>query len=262
MRVLVTNDDGHRAPGLHALAASLADDGHEVLVVAPATDCSGFSAALGPLHATGRVTFERHRHPDLSPLDVVALDGPPALCVLTVCLGGFGPVPDLVVSGINDGANTGRAVLHSGTVGAALTANSFGVPAIAVSRATGGGGPADWATAARAATALARWMVHQPAFTLNVNVPAEDLGPDAVRVGSLDPGGQVQTAMVETGRGELELRVPPRRPTPGSDAAVLADGFIVLTALHAVHARVLPLDGAVDELAAALAAADGDQRVA
>jgi broad specificity polyphosphatase/5'/3'-nucleotidase SurE len=86
MRVLCTNDDGIRSPGLHALAHHLRLAGHDVLVAAPAEDLSGASAAIGRLHVDH--------------------------------LGAFGEPPDVVVSGINSGLNTGHSVLHSGTVGA------------------------------------------------------------------------------------------------------------------------------------------------
>ena len=133
MKVLVTNDDGVGSPGLHALARALVDAGHDVVVVAPDRDYSGSGAAIGHLHADDHIDVAPVELPGLSGVPAYAVDGPPGLCVLTARLGGFGDPPDVVVSGINPGCNTGRAVLHSGTVGAALTGANFGVRGLAVS---------------------------------------------------------------------------------------------------------------------------------
>ena len=124
----MTNDDGIDAPGIHAVANALAGAGYEVVVIAPAHDCSGFGAALGPLHVTGKIDFERE---SLDGIDAFRVDGPPALCVFAACLGGFGDRPELVVSGINAGANTGRAILHSGTLRLTTTPSPPPSPALA-----------------------------------------------------------------------------------------------------------------------------------
>ena len=83
--------------------------------------------------STRASTPARVELPGLAGVPAYALDGAPGLCVLAARLGGFGDPPDVVMSGINPGCNTGRAVLHSGTVGAALTAANFGVRGLAVS---------------------------------------------------------------------------------------------------------------------------------
>jgi 5'-nucleotidase len=133
MKVLVTNDDGVGSAGLHALARALVAAGRDVVVVAPDRDMSGSGAAIGHIHADQHIDAERVELPGLAGVPAYAVDGPPGLCVLAARLGGFGAVPDLVISGINPGCNTGRAVLHSGTVGAALTAANFGSRGLAVS---------------------------------------------------------------------------------------------------------------------------------
>jgi 5'/3'-nucleotidase len=133
MRVLVTNDDGVASPGLHALARALVDENHDVVVVAPDREMSGSAAAIGQVHVEVGIDAERIDLPRLDGVPAYAVAGPPGLCVLTARLGGFGDPPDVVVSGINPGCNTGRAVLHSGTVGAALTAANFGCRGLAVS---------------------------------------------------------------------------------------------------------------------------------
>ena len=78
MRILLTNDDGIDAPGLHALARALHTCGHEIKIVAPATDHSGFGAALGPLHVTGQVSFEDRKIETLLGVEAYAVDGSPA----------------------------------------------------------------------------------------------------------------------------------------------------------------------------------------
>ena len=231
MRVLVTNDDGIASPGLHALARALVDSGVEVLVAAPSKDHSGMGAALGPLHMTGRVDFARVQIEGVD-CEAVSVEGPPALCVLAACLGCFGDKPDVVVSGINAGANTGRAVLHSGTVGAALTGLNFGLPGLAVSQVTGD--PHIWESAATLAASLVAGVAAvRPLAVVNLNVPNRPLveirGPVEAQ---LDRGGTVRATMIERAEGELEVRWPEGRlPRAGSDNALLAEGFATLTAL-------------------------------
>jgi 5'-nucleotidase len=133
MKVLVTNDDGVASPGLHELAAALVAAGYDVIVVAPDRDMSGSAAALGQIHVDEEIEAEPVDLPGLDGVPAYAVDGPPGLCVLAARLGGFGEPPQLVVSGINPGCNAGRAILHSGTVGAALTAANFGCRGLAVS---------------------------------------------------------------------------------------------------------------------------------
>ena len=130
MRILVTNDDGIDSVGLHVLARAMRPHG-DVVVIAPDAEYSGASAAFGALH---KIQPEVHR----SRLDGIdeawAVTGPPALCVMFARLGAFGPPFDLIVSGINPGANVGRSVYHSGTVGATLTGRNGGVSGVAVSQ--------------------------------------------------------------------------------------------------------------------------------
>src|SRR5579872_4808957 len=133
VRILVTNDDGVRAPGIAALARAAAGTDHDVVVVAPMIDYSGAGAAVGPVHSRDGVDYETHVIDDLDGVPTYGVDGPPALAVILACVGAFGPRPDLVLSGINLGLNVGRSALHSGTVGATLTAAQFGLRGLAVS---------------------------------------------------------------------------------------------------------------------------------
>lgn len=186
-RILVTNDDGIDSEGLHVLARAATALGH-VTVVAPDSEYSGASAAVGPLHL---IQPEVHRAGIDGVAEAWSVSGPPALCVFFARLGAFGPRFDLVLSGINPGANVGRAVYHSGTVGAAFTARLGGMNAVAVSQAVtaddeveGQGGDdtlADqqWDSAAAVAVSVAGALLERPAsrpVVINVNVPNLALG--------------------------------------------------------------------------------------
>jgi 5'-nucleotidase len=235
VRILVTNDDGVGSPGLAALARALRDAGHDVVVVAPDRDYSGSGAGVGPLHLTGAIGYQPVGLDGDIPAS--AVDGPPALCVLAACLGGFGPPPELVASGINAGANTGRAVLFSGTVGAALAANNLRRPGLAVSQAFAD--VHEWGSAAALAVALVPYAAGLGRrAVLNLNVP--NVALDALRgvvPAPLDPGGTVQAVVVEREAGVLELRYPERPGlTEGTDTALVAAGYATLSVVVGPHA--------------------------
>ncbi|MFC7480192.1 5'/3'-nucleotidase SurE [Luedemannella flava] len=175
-RVLVTNDDGIAAPGLRWLARAAADRGLDVTVAAPRHESSGTSAALTAVTVNGRVAFDRT---DLDGVPAYAVAASPSYITLLAGLGAFGPVPDVVLSGVNKGANAGHGILHSGTVGAALTAAMNGLRGMAVSldvispvvaRGAGSGGAViaaldlvddetrHWGTAADVAVRLLPWL--------------------------------------------------------------------------------------------------------
>ena len=181
MRILVTNDDGVGAPGLAALTRALltwveGTDGpgrpHEIIVVAPSSNYSGAGAAVGSVTDGTAITYQRAVVEGAEEVEAYGLDASPALSVIAGALGAVGPKPDLVISGINHGVNVGRSVLHSGTVGAALTASQLGISALAVSlaggrgtRPVGVGGPTwPWRSSRCWSAAPARTV-------LNLNVP-------------------------------------------------------------------------------------------
>ena len=233
MRILVTNDDGIDSPGLHTLARMITDAGYDTVVAAPSTEQSGTGAAIGILRPDAPVETERVRIPNAPGLDAWAVAGTPALCALAARLGAFGLPPDLVVSGINLGLNTGRVVLHSGTVGAALTAQSFGGKGLAVSVA--GSEPWQFEAAARCALEVIPMLVAAPTYSaLNLNVPARVYSDiKGLRWARLAPFGAVRSAMTDHGDGTLRLEL---RPTDAvlpadSDTALCADGYATLTAL-------------------------------
>jgi 5'-nucleotidase len=232
MRILVTNDDGVHAIGILALTQALAADGHDVVVAAPMIDMSGSGAALGPGHASG-VAVERFRLPDLDDIPVFGVDGPPGLAVMAAHLGAFGPPPDLVASGINLGGNTGRSVLFSGTVGAALAAANFGIRGVAVSQSLGD--PWHLETAGAFAAAAVRWVeASAPNTVLNVNVPnlpiEEVVG---VRSGRLASFGVVRTVLEGEVEGRLQLVLRDTDVTldPDTDTMLVRTGYVSVNSL-------------------------------
>ena len=214
VRILVTNDDGVGAPGLAALTRALVrwteqtgPDGpgapHEIVVVAPSSNYSGAGAAVGSVTDKTTIPYQRAFVEGAPEVEAYGLDASPALSVIAGALGAVGPKPDLVLSGINHGVNVGRSILHSGTVGAALTASQLGISALAVSLRAGVE-PDPWESAADLAMALLPLLMAAPTRTvLNLNVPALPLaevrglrwarvsgaGPDQVGRGFLDLGG-------------------------------------------------------------------------
>lgn len=250
MRVLVTNDDGVHAPGITALAKSIAGAGYETVVVAPRNEASGSGAALGPVAIGDSLEYDTLTIAGLEDVPVYGLDGPPALCVLLARMEAFGDAPDIVVSGINPGHNTGRAVLHSGTVGAALTAANFGASGLAVS--IGHGDDIFWDTACAFAVPALDWLVEAPAKTvLNMNLPNIALDDVAgVQLGRLAAFGAVRTTIVDSseGRMQLELRPTEEELAPDTDTALVLAGYVAVTSLIGVRASGDELD-VVDRLA-------------
>lgn len=163
MRLLISNDDGYRAPGLVALAEALAPLG-EITVVAPERNRSGASNSL---------TLDRPLRASKLGDRRFAVDGTPADCVYLAMTTLLEAPPDLVVSGINAGENLGDDVLYSGTVAAAMEACLLGTPALALSLASPE--PRDYASAARIARELVEKVIREGMakdWLLNVNIPA------------------------------------------------------------------------------------------
>jgi 5'-nucleotidase len=182
LRILIANDDGYLAPGLAALVKACEGLG-TIDVVAPEQNASGTSNALTltrPLSVFEAKAEHGHR--------VRVVNGTPADCVHIALTGLLGYKPDLVVSGINNGANMGEDTLYSGTVGAAMEGFLFGIPAIAFSQVDKGWGHLEAASAA--ARAMVSEVITQglgPAWLLNVNIPnrpdAAGLPRDITRLG-------------------------------------------------------------------------------
>ncbi len=178
MRILISNDDGYFAPGLAALAQALATVA-EVTVVAPERDRSGASNSL---------TLDRPLFLRKAPSGFSYVNGTPTDCVHLAVTGMLEHLPDMVVSGINHGANMGDDTIYSGTVAAATEGFLLGIPSIAISLA--GVGAGHYTTAAKVALDLVQRFRNQPLtmpMLLNVNVPdlpiAELQGTEITRLG-------------------------------------------------------------------------------
>jgi 5'-nucleotidase len=178
MRILLSNDDGYLAKGLRVLADSLSEIG-QVTVVAPDRNRSGASNSL---------TLDSPLRVEEAAENVYYVNGTPTDCVHVAITGLLDHEPDLVVSGINQGANLGDDVLYSGTVAAAMEARFLGVPAIAVSLVLEEAG--HYATAAAVTRELIARILARPLpqeTILNVNVPdlplAEIAGLRITRLG-------------------------------------------------------------------------------
>lgn len=258
MRILVTNDDGIFAPGIHALARGLhraLPPDHQLVVVAPLVDHSGAGAAVGPVYERESIPFEPVDIPGLAGVPAFGIDGPPALAVILACIEGFGARPDVVVSGVNHGVNTGRSALHSGTVGAALTASQFGLRGLAVSIAWSAG-PVPWETPVSLATRLISTLyASEPGTVLNLNAPAVALSDlRGVRRGDLARSGLIRSARsagpdpsdARTAGARaitLDLRgargsdrtAERRELDPASDAGLVEAGWASITALAGVR---------------------------
>lgn len=124
MRILLVNDDGYKADGINVLRERLLQDGHEVFVMAPSSNRSGASQSINILSAV-----EVRKISD----EIYSCSGSPADCVMTVLKSDIFPRPDIVLSGINHGANIGLDILYSGTCGAARQAVLEGIPSAALS---------------------------------------------------------------------------------------------------------------------------------
>ena len=241
MDILLSNDDGYQASGLQALASALADMA-TIHVVAPERDRSGASNSLtldSPLRArTGSNGY-------------TFVDGTPTDCVHLAITGLLQQEPDMVVAGINAGANMGDDVLYSGTVAAAMEGRFLGFPAIAVSLAALDR-PTHYETAARITLDLVKRVMAGvlPADTiLNVNVPdlpwADIKGIQATRLGHRHKAEPVVED--KDPRGRSVYWVGPagaeQDAGPGTDFHAIRTGYVSVTPLDVDLTRYDAIDG-------------------
>lgn len=234
MRVLLTNDDGLHSPGLLALARAMSADA-DTFVVAPEHERSAASHAI-TLHKPLRVV--RTEIGDAG-VPAWATNGTPADCIVLAILDLLGTPPDVVVSGINVGANLGMDLIYSGTVSGAVEATLFGIAAIAVSVTSRT--DVHWEPAAAFATRLARDVARHglpPDTFLNVNVP--NLPAEKIR------GVEITRQSARRYVNRLEKRADPRGRDyywltgsaeggdgeAGSDARAVEEGRISVTPLR------------------------------
>ncbi len=233
MRILLTNDDGISAPGLAALYRALTALG-EVTVVAPESAQSASAHAItinAPLMVQKvHVNNEFYAH---------AVAGRPVDCVKLALKGLVDPPVDLVVSGINDGANVGINVLYSGTVAAAAEGALLGVPSVAVSLERGE--ELDFARAARIAQDLIRAAMDRPlrpGMLLNINIPNFGRGhPKGVRV--VPQSVQIMDDSYTCHEGPdgvrqywLQGKYGPVNKTEATDLRALLDRYVTVTPLQ------------------------------
>ncbi|MBN1362225.1 MAG: 5'/3'-nucleotidase SurE [Sedimentisphaerales bacterium] len=249
MRILLTNDDGIFAPGLAALYRVLIGLG-EVVVVAPADSQSGTSHSVTffePLACT--------------PVEIADLFkgfgvyGSPADCVKLACMALHKEPIDLVVAGINSGANVGINVYYSGTVAAAMEAAFLRIPSVALSLAAEPDMDFDRA-AELGVSLLAKLLPLQSGDVININIPRLSLGtPKGLRVVPQATGG-FHEYYIPTKNGRAgtfyQLAGGGHRPEAApADTTALAEGFITVTALLADmtnHAKTLALKSQLDSI--------------
>lgn len=245
MHILISNDDGYLSPGLDQLVEAASGFG-KVTVVAPDRDRSGASNSLtldSPLHA---VETEN---------GYIRVDGTPTDCVHLAITGLLENEPDMVISGINLGANLGDDVLYSGTVAAATEGRFLGLPAMAVSITAFE--PENLKTAGRAVVTLLNKLQNDPLpqdIILNVNVPDlpwdEVKGFQSTRLGHRHKAEPVHKTTDP--RGRVIYWVGPAGPEqdagPGTDFNAVREGFISVTPMQVDLTRHDALDNMSDWL--------------
>jgi 5'-nucleotidase len=238
MRALITNDDGIGSVGLRVLAHAAVAAGLDVTVAAPDSERSGSGAAISALEPGRRLVLADRPLDGLDGVPAFAVRATPALIVFVATSGVFGSVPDIVLSGINHGPNLGHAVLHSGTVGAALTAAAHGIPALALS--LGSDRPEHWDAAGTAAGRAVEWFAGRAAEPVVVNVnlpdrPADQLrGFHAARLAAFGAiQAQVKAGTADPGSGSVAVTFarPAEEPGPDTDLALLRQGWATVTVL-------------------------------
>jgi len=240
MRILVSNDDGYLAPGLAALADAMRPLG-DVTVVAPEQNSSGASNSL---------TLNRPLTISRAENGFTFINGTPSDCVHIALTGLLDQVPDLIVSGINNGQNMGDDTIYSGTVAAAMEGFLFGVPAIAFSLLDRGFEHVD--AAADIAREVVQRYIDQPIaapFLLNVNIPSlardQIKGIVSTRLGKRHPSEPV--IRMTNPRGDpiywIGAAGPAREGGPGTDFHATASGYVSITPLQVdlTHSDQLPM---------------------
>jgi len=243
MRVLLTNDDGLAAPGLQALRRALLEvEGVELDVIAPD---SNRSATARSITTRSPIWVEEVRFDDGTA--GYATGGTPVDCVRFADLGLLGSRPELIVSGINHGANLGDDVTYSGTVAAAFEGLVLGLPALAFSQQSQKGEMGfrygrefDFSHSAPLAAALVARVVERgmPAGTLiNVNAPAgEPTGIEVTRLGKRLYEDELKLVEESESGGRRRYEIygfePSFEDEPGTDLAAVARGRVAVTPIH------------------------------
>jgi 5'-nucleotidase len=241
MRVLLTNDDGISAPGLQAARRALREvDGVEVDVIAPD---SNRSATARSITTRSPLTVEEVEFGDGD--RGFATDGTPVDCIRFAKLGLVGHRPDLIVSGINHGANLGDDITYSGTVAAAFEGIVLGIPALAISQQSSGGGMGyvsgrfDFSRAAPFLAQLVAALQDEqmpPKTLINVNCPAgEPTGVEVTKLGKRVYNDELKLVS-EDGEGRCRYEIygwqPGFEQLEGTDLMAISQGRIAVTPIH------------------------------
>jgi len=230
MHILLSNDDGYLAEGLAALAAALRPYA-DISVVAPDRNRSAASNSL---------TLDLPLRAHVADNGFIKVDGTPTDCVHLAITGLLDPEPDMVIAGINHGANMGDDVLYSGTVAAATEGRFLGLPAVAISLVCSEE-PKHFATAAEVAVVLLKRLLAKPLpqdTLLNVNVPdvaLEDLkGYRATRLGQRHKSEPVIKQSDPRGRAIYWVGPPGAEQDagPGTDFDAVSAGYVSITPLQ------------------------------
>ena len=241
VRVLLTNDDGIAAPGLQGARRALRElEGVEVDVIAPD---SNRSATARSITTRAPLTVEEVEFGDGD--RGFATDGTPVDCVRFAELGLVGHRPELIVSGINHGANLGDDITYSGTVAAAFEGIVLGIPAIAISQQSSGGGMGyvsgqfDFGVAAPFLFQLVAKLLVEPMppeTLINVNCPAgEPAGVEVTKLGKRLYNDELKLVSEdEDGRRHYEIYgwEPGFEETEGTDLVAVSEGRISVTPIH------------------------------
>ena len=239
MKILISNDDGYLAPGLLALADAMAAIA-DILVVAPDSNRSGSSNSL---------TLDRPLSLNRAANGFYFVNGTPSDCVHIALTGTLGFVPDLIVSGINNGQNMGDDTLYSGTVAAATEGYLFGIPAMAFSQVRSGWAELDSAAQIARELVERRFDALPSPYLLNVNIPnlprAAIKGILPTRLGKRHMSEPVIRSQDPHGR-EIFWIGPigaERDAGEGTDFHATANGFVSITPLQIdlTHAAQLAL---------------------
>ncbi|MDH5546828.1 MAG: 5'/3'-nucleotidase SurE [Gammaproteobacteria bacterium] len=248
MHILLSNDDGYLAPGIRHLKTALSVFG-QVTVVAPDRNRSAASSSLTLLNPIRAIPVEEN---------VLKVDGTPTDCVHLAVTGLLSEEPDMVVSGINHGANLGDDVIYSGTVAAAIEGRFFGYPALAVSLVDAVHG--HFETASAVVNQVIRRLIDHPLppeTILNINVPDLPLsqlkGIKATRLGNRHKSEPVIKA--EDPRGMPIYWIGPAGPKqdagPGTDFHAVENGYASITPIKidlTRHELIKELDSWIQEI--------------
>ncbi len=240
MIVLLTNDDGIGATGLHAMRRALGElEDVDVRVCAPHTNRSGTARSIT---TRSPIWVEEVEFDDGA--TGFATEGTPVDCVRFADLGLLGERPDLIVSGINHGSNLGDDVTYSGTVAAAFEGIVLGLPAVAVSQQAGVGGMGyagrefDFTASAAIAREVVGRIARDPlpeGTLLNINCPAGEVrGIEVTRLGKRLYDDELK--LVEEADGRKRYRIygfePSHEDEEGTDLSAVADGKVAITPIH------------------------------